>query len=281
MDTSWTGTGRSQDSPGADGPLERGAKADGRTAPMHGPGKSDEAIVAEKLPNNPNEPQIDLWAPGTEAVEPRASSKRNAGQQSTSRTQSRVNEVSQELAGVRRKAREDRKTRFTALLHHLRVERLRQAFTGLKKRAAPGVDGVVWEEYRERLETNLLSLHERVQRGTYRAQPSRRVYIPKADGKERPLGVAALEDKIVQAALVEVLTAIYEADFRGFSYGFRPGRGPHDALDALAVAVTHGKVNWVLDADIRGFFDAISHEWMRKFLQHRIEDRRVLRLIDK
>lgn len=170
---------------------------------------------------------------------------------------------------------------FTALHHHLNHERLRQTFLGLEKQAAAGVDGVVWSGYAEHLEANLKRLHEQVQRGTYRAKPSRRVYIPKADGKERPLGVAALEDEIVQGAMTETLNAIYEADFLGFSYGFRPGRGPHDALDALAAALTRGKVNWVLDADIRGFFDSISHEWMRKFLRHRIGDRRVLRLIDK
>jgi RNA-directed DNA polymerase len=162
--------------------------------------------------------------------------------------------VSQELDRVREKARKDKKIQFTALLRHLSVDRLRQSFCGLQKQAAPGVDGVVWSEYGEHLEANLQSLHSRVQRGTYRAKPSRRVYIPKADGRERPLGVAALEDKIVQGAMTEVLNAIYEADFLGFCYGFRPGRSPHDALDALAVGLTRGKVNWVLDADIRGFF---------------------------
>jgi group II intron reverse transcriptase/maturase len=189
--------------------------------------------------------------------------------------------MSHELERVRQRARIDKKTRFTALLHHLSKDRLRQSFAGLKKQAAAGVDGVVWKEYAEHLESNLKGLHQRVQRGTYRAKPSRRVYIPKADGKERPLGVAALEDKIVQGAVTEVLNAIYETDFLGFSYGFRPGRGQHDALDALSVTLTRGKVNWVLDADIRGFFDAISHEWLRKFLQHRIGDQRILRLIDK
>jgi len=275
------GTGRSQSPPPVDGTAERQAKVIDQTAWMNGAGKSDEAVVAEKLPNKPTAAQADLWANGAEAVEPRASTKRNANQQSTSRTQRRVHEVSQELERVRQRARKDKKTQFTALLHHVTVERLRRSFMGLKKHAAPGVDGVVWAEYAEHLEANLQGLHNRVQRGTYRAQPSRRVYIPKADGRERPLGVAALEDKVVQGALTEVLNAIYEADFLGFSYGFRPGRGPHDALDALAVGLTRGKVNWVLDADIRGSFDAISHEWMRKFLQHRIGDRRVLRLIDK
>ncbi len=246
---------------------------------MHGSGKSDEAIVAQKRANKPNAPQVDLWAGGAEPVEPRASTKRNANQQSISRTQSRAHEMSQELERVRQRARKDKKVRFTALQHHLSVERLRQSFFGLKKQAAPGVDGMVWKEYAEHLEVNLQRLYERVQRGTYRAKPSRRVYIPKADGKERPLGVASLEDKLVQGAVTEVLNAIYETDFLGFSYGFRAGRSQHDALDALAL--TRGKVNWVLDADIRGFFDSISHEWLRKFLQHRIGDRRILRLIDK
>ena len=280
-DTSWTGTVRSQNSPEAGGISERGAKVHDLTALMYGFGKSDEAIVARKLPNKTDAPRVDLWANAAEAVEPRASTKRNADQRSISRTQSRIHEVSQELARVRERAQEDKKTQFTALLHHLSLDRLRQSFYGLQKQAAPGVDGVVWSEYGEDLEANLQSLHTRVQRGTYRAKPSRRVYIPKADGRERPLGVAALEDKIVQGAMTEVLNAIYEADFLGFSYGFRPGRSPHDALDALAVGLTRGKVNWVLDADIRGFFDTLSHEWMRKFLQHRIGDHRVLRLINK
>lgn len=282
-DTSWTGTGRSLSSPAVDGPQERGAKVNDPTAPMHGPGKSDEAVVAEKLPNKPTEPEIDidLWGSGAEAVEPRASTKRNAEQPHISRTQSRAHEMPPELLRVRQKARKEKKMQFTALLHHVSVERLREAFHGLRKRAAPGVDGVAWSEYAEHLEANLQKLWGQVQRGTYRARPSRRVYIPKADGRDRPLGVAALEDKIVQGALSEVLNAIYEADFLGFSYGFRPGRSPHNALDALAVGLTRSKMNWVLDADIRGFFDAISHEWMRKFLRHRIGDRRVLRLIDK
>lgn len=173
MDTACTGTGRSQDPPGTDGLPERGAKVHDLTVPMHGPGKSDEAVVAKKLPNNPIEPQADLWAMGAEAVEPRASTKRNANQQSTFRTQSRTHEMSQELARVRHRAREDKKTRFTALLHHLSVERLRQSFDGLKKQAAPGVDGVDWAQYHEHLEANLQGLHSRVHRGTYRAKPSR------------------------------------------------------------------------------------------------------------
>jgi group II intron reverse transcriptase/maturase len=182
---------------------------------------------------------------------------------------------------VREVARKDRNARFTALLHHVTVELLREAFHSLKKGAAPGVDGKTWVQYREDLQANLQDLHERLHRGTYRAKPSRRVYIPKADGRQRPLGVAALEDKVVQRAVAEVLNAIYEEDFLGFSYGFRPGRSPHDALDALATGIYRKKVNWVLDADIRGFFDTIDHGWLLRFLEHRIADRRVLRLIQK
>src|ERR1039457_1804457 len=154
-------------------------------------------------------------------------------------------------------------------------------YWALKPKAAPGVDGVTWEDYGSELEDNLRDLHARVQRGSYRARPSRRVYIPKPDGRLRPLGISALEDKLLQRAVVEVLNAIYETDFRGFSYGFRPGRSPHDALDALATGILRKKVNWVLDADIRGFYDAIDHGWMLKFLEHRIADKRVLRLIRK
>jgi len=185
------------------------------------------------------------------------------------------------LDRVRRVARQDKEARFTALLHHVDVDRLRAAYWALEPKAAPGADGVTWRDYGEDLEANLRDLHDRVHRGAYRARPSRRVYIPKADGRQRPLGVAALEDKLLQRAVVEVLNAIYETDFLGFSYGFRPGRSQHQALDALATGILRRKVNWVLDADIRGFFDAIDHGWMLKFLEHRIADRRVLRLIRK
>jgi group II intron reverse transcriptase/maturase len=167
------------------------------------------------------------------------------------------------------------------LLHHVSLGRLRAAYWAIRPRAAPGVDGVTWAEYGQNLESNLEDLHVRVQAGRYRAKPSRRVYIPKADGRLRPLGIASLEDKVVQRAVVEVLNAVYEVDFRGFSYGFRPGRGPHHALDALAVGVAGKRVNWVLDADIRDFFGQLDHVWLRKFLEHRIADKRVLRLIDK
>jgi group II intron reverse transcriptase/maturase len=198
--------------------------------------------------------------------------------QNARRTQSRGS-ANHALDRVRQAARREGKAKFTSLLHHVNTERLRAAFEALRKNASAGVDGVTWAQYAQGLEGNLQDLHARVHRGAYRAKPSRRVYIPKADGRPRPLGVASLEDKIVQRAVVEVLNAIYETDFLGFSYGFRPGRSQHQALDALTVGIRRGKVNWILDADIRGFFDAISHEWMQKFVQHRIADKRVLRLI--
>ena len=189
--------------------------------------------------------------------------------------------MSQGLTGVRKAARARKQERFTALLHHLSVGLLRDSFYALKRQASPGVDGVTWQEYETGLEDRLVDLHSRVHRGAYRARPSRRVYIPKADGRQRPLGVAALEDKIVQQAVVTILNQIYEVDFKGFSYGFRPGRSPHQALDALTVGIQRKRVNWVLDADIRGFFDNMSHEWTMKFIEHRVADRRMLRLIQK
>ena len=189
--------------------------------------------------------------------------------------------ASSALGRVREVAQRDKGARFTALLHHVSQGRLRAAYWAIRPQAAPGVDGVTWVEYGQNLEINLQDLHARVQSGRYRAKPSRRVYIPKADGRLRPLGIASLEDKIVQRAVVEVLNAVYEVDFRNFSYGFRPGRGPHDALDALTVGVQTKRVNWVLDADIRDFFGQLDHVWLRRFLEHRIADKRVLRLIDK
>jgi group II intron reverse transcriptase/maturase len=178
-------------------------------------------------------------------------------------------------------ARERKQERFTTLLHHLTVDLLRDSYYALKRNAAPGVDGLRWSEYEDGLEGRLIDLHGRVHRGAHRAQPSRRVYIPKADGRQRPLGIAALEDKIVQQAVVTILNEIYEVDFRGFSYGFRPGRSPHQALDALNVGIQRRRVNWILDADIRGFFDNMDHEWTMKFVAHRVADNRVLRLIRK
>src|ERR1700745_4111492 len=189
--------------------------------------------------------------------------------------------MSQGLRGVRKAATERKQERFTALLHHLSIDLLRDSFYALQRRAAPGVDGVTWREYETGLEGRLTDLHNRVHRRAYRAQPSRRVYIPKADGRQRPLGIAALEDKLVQQAVVTILNQIYEVDFKGFSYGFRPGRSPHQALDALTVGIQWKRVNWVLDADIRGFFDNMSHEWTMKFIEHRVADRRILRLIRK
>ena len=185
------------------------------------------------------------------------------------------------LARVRQVAQQDKEARFTALMHHVSVDRLRWAYWAISPKAAAGVDGVTWEAYGQELEANLRDLHARLHSGRYRVKPSRRVYIPKADGRLRPLGIASLEDKIVQRAVVEVLNAIYEVDFLGFSYGFRPGRGPHHALDALAVGIERKRVNWVLDADVRDFFSQLDHSWLQRFLEHRIADKRVLRLIQK
>ena len=214
-------------------------------------------------------------------MEGRGLAKGNSHQQNASRTPSRT-DVPSALERIRQAAKEDKEMRFTALLHHIyNPDVLRVAYLGLKKEAAPGVDGETWRHYGEALEGNLQDLSHRLKRGAYRAKPVRRVYIPKADGRQRPLGVPALEDKVVQRAAVEVLNAIYETDFLGFSYGFRPGRSQHNALDALYTGLLTKKVNWVLDLDIRGFFDAISHAWMVKFIEHRIADRRVIRLIHK
>jgi RNA-directed DNA polymerase len=240
---------------------------------MHGREKSDPAIVATKPTNKAGQS-------AAEPVEPRAGAEGNAGQQSTCRAQNRGS-VSQALDRVRQAGRQRKKERFTALLHHVGIDLLRMAFCALKRDAAPGVDGLTWRDYEADLEPSLRDLHVRVQRGAYRARPSRRRYIAKPDGRQRPLAVAALEDKIVQRATAEVLNAIYEEDFLGFSYGFRPGRSQHDALDALIVGISSTRVNWILDADIRSFFDAVSHSWLVRFLEHRIGDPRLLRLIQK
>jgi RNA-directed DNA polymerase len=218
--------------------------------------------------------------PCRESEEGRPLIKENTHPSRTHPTQSGAR-VSQGLAGVRKAAREGKESKFTALLHHLTVDLLRESFYALKRNASPGVDGVIWQEYEIGLEGRLIDLHSRVHRGAYRAKPSRRVYIPKADGRQRPLGVAALEDKVVQHGVVTILNTIYEEDFLGFSYGFRPGRNPHQALDALAYAVLRKKVNYVLDADIRSFFDRIDKSWMTKFMEHRVADRLLLRLIQK
>jgi RNA-directed DNA polymerase len=240
---------------------------------MHDPEKSDSAIVAMKTPNK-------AGSPAAEAAEPRAGTKGNADRPRTHRTQIRER-VTQGLTRVRLAARQRKKERFTALLHHVDVDTLQTAFYALKRKAAAGVDGVTWKNYEADLERNLGLLHGKVHRGAYRPQPSRRTYIPKADGRQRPLAIAALEDKIVQGACVMVLNAIYEEDFLGFSYGFRPGRGPHDALDALAVAITSRKVNHILDADVRDFFGSVSQDWLIRFLEHRVGDKRIVRLIRK
>jgi group II intron reverse transcriptase/maturase len=213
-------------------------------------------------------------------VERKAGTEGNAGQQRTRRTQIRES-VSQALERVRNAARQRKKEKLTALLHHISAETLEVAFYALKRRAAPGVDGVIWQDYEAELEQRLIDLHGRIHRGAYRPQPSRRTYIPKADGRQRPLAIAALEDKIVQGATVMVLNAIYEEDFLGFSYGFRPRRGAHDALDALTVGIGKRKVNYILDADIRSFFDSVSQEWLARFVEHRVGDKRIIRLIRK
>jgi len=236
--------------------------------------KSDSPIVPMKAPNKAGQPVA-------EGPEGRGLAKGNLLQQNAPRTQCRPSAPSA-LERVRLAAARDRKMRFTALLHQVyALPTLRAAYFSLKREAAAGVDGETWRHYGERLEENLRNLADRVKRGAYRAQPVRRVYIPKPDGRQRPLGVTALEDKLLQRATVEVLNAIYETDFLGFSYGFRPGRSPHHALDALYAGLLTRKVNWVLDLDIRGFFDSIDHGWLVKFIEHRIADRRVVRLIQK
>jgi RNA-directed DNA polymerase len=237
---------------------------------MHGGGKSDWSVVPASLPNE---------ARAEEAGEERDRVMRNTGSETPPGRSAGPGE-SNGLGRVREVARKDKDARFTALLHHVTPELLERSFRSLKKDAAPGADGVTWQEYQRGAPVRLVSLWERAQQGKYRAVPSRRVYIPKADGRQRPLGIASLEDKVLQRAVCEVLNAVYEADFKGFSYGFRPERSQHDALDALAVGLSK-RVNWVLDADIRGFFDHIDREWLGKFLRHRIADERVLRLVAK
>src|ERR1700730_15098374 len=242
--------------------------------------KSDPSIVAKRPANKPQIAEVDLWGSGAESAEPREGTKGNTGEQHTRRTPSRES-VSQGLERVREAAKQRKKERFTALLHHVTIDLLKDAYSWLKREAAPGVDGRTWQSYKQNLEVNLTELHSRIHRGTYRALPSRRRYIAKPDGRQRPLGIAALEDKIVQRAVVEVCNAIYEEDFLGFSYGFRPGRGQHDALDALAVGITQTPVNWIVDVDVRAFFDTVSHEWLIRFVEHRIAGKRMIRLIRK
>jgi len=240
---------------------------------MHGHGESYSGIVPTKQPNKGGRPPA-------EVAEGRPLTKENTPQPNPCRTPSRES-GSSGLERVRERARKDGKLKFTALLHHVTVELLRESYYSLQRQAAPGVDGVTWEEYGRDLEGRLTNLHGRIHRGAYRAQPSRRVWIPKADGRQRPLGIAALEDKVVQHAVGRVLNQIWEEDFLGFSYGFRPGRGPQDALDALWVGVVRKRVNWVLDLDIRSFFDRLQHTWLIQFVEHRVGDRRITRLIRK
>jgi len=240
---------------------------------MHDSGESYGGVLPTKQPNKRGRPP-------EEAVEGRPPTKENAGQPNPYWTPSQGSGPSG-LDRLREAARQDGKTRFTALLHHVTVDLLRESYHSLKKKAAPGVDGVTWEDYGRNLEANVIDLQGRIHRGAYRARPSRRVWIPKGDGRQRPLGIAALEDKVVQHAIGTVLNRVWEEDFLGFSYGFRPGRSQHDALDALYVGITRKKVNWVLDLDVRSFFDKVDHEWMKRFVEHRIGDRRVVRLIQK
>jgi len=236
--------------------------------------KSDRLVVPKKSPNK-------AGIPAAEEMEGRGLAKGNLGQQNASRTQGRIGAPS-ELVQIRQTAKSNKDVKFTALMHHIyRIDTLRFAYSQLKRQAAAGVDGETWRHYGEALEDNLQDLSHRLKRRAYRAKPVRRVYIPKADGRQRPLGVPALEDKLVQRATVEVLNQIYETDFLGFSYGFRPGRSQHQAPDALWCGLDEGRVNWVLDLDVRSFFDTLSHEWLVRFLQHRIADRRVVRLIQK
>ena len=251
---------------------------------MHGHEKSDSVIVAVKPANKAVHPAAEQSAAeqvAAEPVEPRAGTKGNADQQTMPWAQSQTS-MPRALERIREVARERKKEKFISLFHHISVDLLAEAFYQLKVDAAPGVDRLMWKDYEAELERNLEGFAStRVQSGAYRARPSRRVYIPKPDGRQRPLAVAALEDKIVQRAVVALLNAIYEEDFLGISYGFRPGRGTHDALDALCVGIHSKKVSFILDADIRSFFDEINQEWLIRFVEHRIGDRRIIRLIRK
>lgn len=240
---------------------------------MHGREKSDSPIV-------PGKPANKAVQAAAESVEGRGGTKGNAELQNTVRTQSRA-AVSHAQNRIREAVKRNKQEKLTALLHHVTIDFLRAAFLALKKRAAAGIDAVTWEHYAEGLEGKLQDLHRRLHAGAYRALPARRTYIPKADGKQRPLGIAAMEDKIVQAAIVMLLMPVYEAEFLGFSYGFRPGRGQHDALDALAYGIKGRYIWWILDADIRSFFDTISHDWLIRFVEHRVADTRIIRLIRK
>lgn len=248
---------------------------------MNGRRKSDRSVVATKPANKVGLATNEVAVPMAEQVERRGLAKGKPPRQNTNRAQDR--EVVQSALGrIRQAAVNDKKGRFTSLMHHIyNLSTLREAYYGLKRDAAPGVDGETWRQYGENLESNLADLTARLRRGAYRAKPVRRAFITKDDGRPRPLGVTALEDKIAQRATVEVLNGIYETDFLGFSYGYRPGRGQHNALDALYVGLLTRRVNWVLDGDISSFFDGLDHEWLMQFVEHRIVDQRVLRLIRK
>jgi group II intron reverse transcriptase/maturase len=258
-------------------PEPRGAGGTGK-AQSHNPvayadEKSDAFVVPEKPSNKGDDP--------AELVEGRSAAKGNVSENPAARTPRRDKPASMGLEGVRIAARRDKKERFTALLHHITPQLLAQSFYALRKDAAPGVDAVTWRDYEEGLHERVQALHRQIHVGGYRATPSRRVLIPKADGKQRALGIASLEDKVVQQAVATVLNMIYEEDFLGFSYGFRQGRSQHQALDALSVGIQSRGVKWIVDADIAAFFDEIDHDWMLKFLEHRIADQRLLRLIRK
>jgi RNA-directed DNA polymerase len=258
----------------ANGRVDGAGKGLTRNPVIHAGEKSDIPIRPEKWPNNGDKPE--------EATEERGVASGNSEEATAARAQNRDKPASKGLQGVREAARRDRERRFTSLLHHITPELLSDSYYKLSRKAATGVDGVSWRDYEPEVQAGRLTeLHAEVHSGRYRAQPSRRVYIPKADGRLRPLGIAALEDKIVQQAVVTVLNEIYEADFLGFSYGFRPGRSQHNALDALSYGIEARKVNWILDADVVAFFDEIDHDWMIKFLEHRIADKRIIRLIKK
>ena len=261
--------------------VDRSGKARGHNPDMHVSGKSDKFIVPEKLVNS------DVMPSSLESMEGRSLTNEKAEHKPLDRAQTRTTDEqlsgprSRGLLGIREAAQKDKELKFHNLFSHLTPELLKSSFFDLKKDAAPGIDGQTWHDYAVNFDQRIEDLHSRLHRGSYRAKPSRRVYIAKADGKQRPLGVAALEDKIVQRATRTILEQIYETSFKGFSYGYRPRRKAHDALDALVVAIKQRDVNWILDADIRGFFDNINHEWMVTFLEHRISDRRMLRLLKK
>lgn len=258
--------------------LDRSGKARGHNPDVHDGGQSDKFIVPEKSANNDAE--------SAESTEGRNLTIENVDQTQPVRAQTRkdgqpLSPGSRGLSGIRQAASKDKSLKFNNLYHHLTLDLLIASFLDLKRHAAPGVDDMTWSDYAKDYEDRIIDLHKRLQRGSYRAQPSKRAYIAKSDGKQRPLGIAAVEDKIVQAAVRTILEQIYEVDFLECSYGYRPSRRAHDALDEVYVEIKGRKINWILDADIRGFFDNIDHDWMMKFLEHRVTDWRMLRLVKK